>query len=98
MGGDSRAGRGGAAIRFLIDGLIAQRWERDFPFGTLTINLSGAFHLGLLTGLALAGNALLLAGTATLGSYATFSNWMLETHRLGEQGPGSTSSSASWPG
>jgi fluoride exporter len=25
-----------------------------------------------------------LAGTATLGSYTTFSTWMLETHRLAE--------------
>jgi CrcB protein len=36
--------------------------------------------------LALEGNALLLAGTATLGSYTTFSTWMLETHRLAEDG------------
>ena len=42
--------------------------------------------MGLLTGLALTGTALVLAGTATLGSYTTFSTWMLETHRLGEDG------------
>ena len=76
----------GAIARFLLDGLVSQRWGRDFPFGTLVINLSGAFLLGLLTGLALTGNALLLAGTATLGSYTTFSTWMLETHRLAEDG------------
>jgi fluoride exporter len=76
----------GAVARFLLDGIISQRVGSDFPFGTLTINLSGAFLLGLLTGLALEGNALLLAGTATLGSYTTFSTWMLETHRLGEEG------------
>ena len=76
----------GAVSRFLLDGLIAQRLSRDFPFGTLAINLSGAFLLGLLTGLALTGDALLLAGTATLGSYTTFSTWMLETQRLGEEG------------
>ena len=28
----------------------------------------------------------MLAGTATIGSYTTFSTWMLETHRLGEDG------------
>jgi fluoride exporter len=76
----------GAIARFLLDALISQRAGRDFPFGTLAINLSGAFALGLLTGLALEGDALLLAGTATLGSYTTFSTWMLETHRLAEDG------------
>jgi fluoride exporter len=76
----------GAVARFLLDGFVAQRRGREFPFGTLVINITGAFVLGLLTGLALEGNALLLAGTATIGSYTTFSTWMLETHRLGEDG------------
>jgi CrcB protein len=82
------AGLGGAAAiaRFLIDGRISQRLGRDFPFGTLTINLTGALLLGLLSGLALSGEALILAGTATLGSYTTFSTWMLETQRLAEAG------------
>jgi CrcB protein len=35
---------------------------------------------------ALTGDALLLVGTATLGSYTTFSTWMLETQRLTEDG------------
>jgi CrcB protein len=73
-------------MRFLLDGAVSQRVGRDFPFGTLTINLSGAFVLGLLTGLALEGDALLVAGTAAIGSYTTFSTWMLETHRLAEDG------------
>lgn len=76
----------GALMRFVIDGGIAQRLGRDFPFGTLIVNLTGATLLGLLSGLALEGTALLLAGTATVGSYTTFSTWMLETQRLGEDG------------
>jgi fluoride exporter len=76
----------GAITRFLVDGVIAQRLGRDFPFGTLIVNLTGTFVLGLLTGLAMEGNTLLLAGTATIGSYTTFSTWMLETHRLAEDG------------
>jgi CrcB protein len=50
------------------------------------VNTSGSLLLGLLTGLALSGDALLIAGTATLGSYTTFSTWMFETQRLGEDG------------
>jgi CrcB protein len=76
----------GASGRFLLDRVIGGRVPSDFPVGTLAINASGAFVLGLLTGLALEGNALVLAGTATLGSYTTFSTWMLETHRLAEDG------------
>ncbi|MGH3677637.1 MAG: fluoride efflux transporter CrcB, partial [Mycobacterium sp.] len=41
--------------------------------------------LGLLSGLALNPHAALLAGTALVGSYTTFSTWMLETQRLGEE-------------
>ena len=48
--------------------------------------MSGAAILGLLVGLGLSGDGLLLAGTATLGSYTTFSTWMLESQRLVEDG------------
>jgi CrcB protein len=76
----------GALLRFFIDGIVAARIGRDFPIGTLVVNVTGAATLGLLIGLALAGDDLVLAGTATLGSYTTFSTWMLETHRLVEEG------------
>ncbi len=74
----------GAVTRFVLDAAIGARGGREYPFGTLAINASGALLLGGLTGLAVSGNALLLAGTATLGSYTTFSTWMLETHRMRE--------------
>ena len=73
----------GATGRFLLDTLISSR-DGGFPLGTFVINATGALLLGLLTGLAVEGDALLLAGTATLGSYTTFSTWMFETHRLAE--------------
>jgi fluoride exporter len=74
----------GAIARFLLDSAIAGRLGGNFPAGTFAINISGSLLLGLLAGLALTGTALLLAGTATLGSYTTFSTWMLESHRLSE--------------
>jgi CrcB protein len=76
----------GALSRFLLDAQVGRRLGRDFPFGTLLINLTGAFVLGLLTGLNLTTNGLLIAGTATIGSYTTFSTWMLESQRLTEDG------------
>lgn len=76
----------GSLARFLLDGAVSARSSLSFPLGTLIVNASGAFILGLLTGLALSGEALTLAGSATIGSYTTFSTWMLETQRLGEDG------------
>jgi fluoride exporter len=76
----------GALGRFFVDGIIAARTRDDFPLGTLVVNLSGATVLGFLVGLGFTGTRLLLAGTATLGSYTTFSTWMLETQRLVEDG------------
>ena len=72
-------------LRFLVDGAVSSRAGRTFPYGTLVVNLSGALVLGLLTGLALSGDEALLAGTAAVGSYTTFSTWMLETQRLTEE-------------
>jgi fluoride exporter len=76
----------GALGRFFVDGMIAARAGRDFPIGTMVVNMSGAALLGLLVGLGFKGDKLLLAGTATIGSYTTFSTWMLETQRLVEDG------------
>ena len=76
----------GSIARFVVDRAVSRRNSARFPLGTLVVNASGALLLGLLTGLALSGEALVLAGSATLGSYTTFSTWMLETHRLGEDG------------
>jgi len=76
----------GALLRFLLDAAVSERAAGWFPWGTLAVNLSGALVLGILSGADVAGDGLLLAGTATLGSYTTFSTWMFESHRLGEDG------------
>lgn len=80
-------GLGGVA-RVVVGSLVTQRVGDRFPAGTLTVNLSGAALLGLLSGFALHGDAMLLAGTALVGGYTTFSAWMLESERLGERGEG----------
>jgi CrcB protein len=76
----------GAVARFLLDGVISRASSSDLAVGTFMVNLSGAFALGLVSGLAVTGDALILVGTATLGSYTTFSTWMLESHRLRDDG------------
>jgi CrcB protein len=76
----------GAVARFLLDGAVAGRLGRSFPFGTLAVNISGAFLLGVLAGAALGGDAYRLFATGLLGAFTTFSTWALESHRLGEDG------------
>jgi CrcB protein len=76
----------GALARFALDGAVSERVGSQFPWGTFAVNISGSFILGVLAGATLTGDALLLAGTALIGSYTTFSTWMLESHRLGEEG------------
>ena len=75
----------GSVLRFFVDRTVARRAARRFPLGTLAVNISGAALLGFLGGLALSRDAALLAGTAFVGAYTTFSTWMLETQRLGEE-------------
>ena len=45
-------GGAGSVLRFYVDGLVSSASGRDFPYGTLVVNLSGAVILGLLAGLA----------------------------------------------
>jgi CrcB protein len=76
----------GALTRFLLDGFVGERAGGGFPWGTFAVNMSGALALGLLTGLSLHGNAMVLAGGGVVGSYSTFSTWMLESDRSVEGG------------
>jgi CrcB protein len=78
----------GALARFLLDGAVAERAPGEFPAGTFVVNVSGAFLLGVVVGVALRGDALVVAAIGLLGSYTTFSTWMLESHRLAEDRQG----------
>jgi CrcB protein len=76
----------GALARFGVDSLVSSRALSRFPLGTLAVNLTGACILGVLAGAAVGHDEYLLAGTAVIGSYTTFSTWQLESHRLAEDG------------
>ena len=76
----------GALARFGLTLLVADRLHPHLPLGTMAVNVSGAFLLGLLAGAAVEGDARLLLGAGAIGSYTTFSTWMLETQRIDEAG------------
>ncbi len=84
------AGGVGAAVRFVVDGLIRARLNTAFPWGTVVINISGSLLLGALAGFVMRGQApeslLLVLGTGFLGGYTTFSTASLETIRLVQSG------------
>jgi CrcB protein len=79
-------GGAAAAARFLIDSAFAARVDHPFPLGILAINLVGTLALGLVAGAALSGEALVIVAGGVLGSFTTFSTWMLDSHRLADAG------------
>jgi fluoride exporter len=79
---------GGAAAgaRYLIDTAVTARTAHPFPHGILAINICGALALGLVAGIALEGEALVIVAGGGIGSFTTFSTWILDSHRLAEAG------------
>ncbi len=81
----------GAVARFLVSTGVYRLFGRDFPWGTLAVNVFGSFGMGLLFVLLLErsligpeARAAILVGF--LGSFTTFSTFSLETLTLVEQG------------
>ena len=76
----------GALARFAIDGIVADQVGRAFPYGTLAVNLLGSFGLGVLVGAVAGTDSNRLLGTGLIGAFTTFSTWVFESQRLGEDG------------
>jgi CrcB protein len=80
----------GAPARYVVDSVVQERADRDLPVGTLLVNITGSFLLGLITGLAahhgLSTAAKTVLGTGFCGAYTTFSTFTFETVRLAEEG------------
>jgi CrcB protein len=81
----------GAISRYLVDGWVSTSTGGGFPWGTLVVNVSGSFVLGLLFAASVERGVLpaeirapVLIGF--IGAYTTFSTLTLETWRLVEDG------------
>ena len=72
----------GAVARLLMEHGVRRQLTMAFPIGTITVNITGAFLLGVVSGIGLSHLGATLIGTGFLGAYTTFSGWMLETRSL----------------
>ena len=81
----------GSAARYLV-ALGAVRWiGADFPYGTLLVNVAGAFLIGLVQGLAvdtgvMPERARLFLATGLMGGLTTYSAFAYETVQLADTG------------
>lgn len=82
----------GGCARYFVSGAIARRLG-ETPWGTMTINVTGAFLIGIFGALAThpgsafaAPNPWLFAVTGFLGCYTTVSSFSLQTLTLARSG------------
>ncbi|MGI5501938.1 fluoride efflux transporter CrcB [Lentzea sp. CA-135723] len=68
----------GAPCRYLLDGLAQSRHSRDFPFGTLTVNVVGCLLIGFVIGT----SWMPLLGIGFCGGLTTYSTFSYETVKL----------------
>ena len=77
----------GANLRYALSLWAARQWGVTFPYGTLLINVSGSFAIGvvmvlLTTRFTTSDSWRLLLVTGLLGGFTTFSTFSYETNML----------------
>jgi CrcB protein len=82
------AGALGALARFAVHGLVQSRTASRIPYGTIVVNVTGSFVLGVVVGVAtyhgLDADVRTVVGTGFLGAYTTFSSFSYDTFGLFE--------------
>ena len=83
----------GGVARFALSGVVAHHFGETFPWGTLIINVSGSFVIGLFSTLTDPEGRLFVGPTARqfvmtglCGGFTTFSSFSLQTLTLARDG------------
>jgi CrcB protein len=82
----------GGVLRYVIGQIFLQRLGAGFPYGTMFINVSGCFLIGIIAELAatrafgITTTVRLFAATGILGGYTTFSTFSLDALTLFGEG------------
>ena len=83
----------GGLLRFRCSGLVARAFGETFPWGTLLVNVTGSFLIGLYAIVTGPDGRLLVGSTArqfvmigVFGGYTTFSSFSLQTLNLARDG------------
>ena len=83
----------GGMARFWLSGFVGRRIGESFPWGTMAVNASGAFAIGVIASAAASGQGIFatpepwqFAVIGSLGSYTTVSSFSLQTLALARNG------------
>ncbi|WP_159590004.1 fluoride efflux transporter CrcB [Chelativorans xinjiangense] len=79
----------GGMARFLLSGFIGRRFGETFPWGTMVVNVTGAFAIGVVADAVMRYDmpaVWAFAITGGLGSYTTVSSFSLQTLALVREG------------
>ena len=83
----------GGVGRFWLSGLVAERIGGSFPWGTVIVNVSGCFAIGVFAGLTVPEGRMFIPGEwrqffmiGVCGGYTTFSSFALQTLTLAQGG------------
>ncbi len=83
----------GGMARFALSGFVAHHFGETFPWGTLIVNVTGSFVIGLFATLTEPDGRLFVGATSrqfvmtgVLGGFTTFSSFSLQTLALAREG------------
>ncbi len=68
----------GSITRYSVGKYISNKSKITLPIGTIIINITGAFLLGIVSNSGIDGNIYLLITEGFLGAFTTFSTFMYE--------------------